>query len=89
MSAEKLSAVLKALPKGCYAHPLAAFINGELSITRRKTIKVPVEIPVSPLESPFKDVRAVMSPLNNKLVPMLIFIDPNEFSSSQSTVAEG
>ncbi|TXH48098.1 MAG: hypothetical protein E6Q97_25530 [Desulfurellales bacterium] len=42
-----------------------------------------------PLESPFRDVRAVMSPLDNKLVPMLIFIDPDEFSSSQSTVAEG
>lgn len=67
---------VKRLPDGFYVHPLSSFINGVVSTTKRGTIKVPIELGIEQLGSPYVDLRAVMNPENNKLVPLLLFVDP-------------
>lgn len=74
---DKLTKALSRRPMGFYIHPLAKFINGIVSSTRNKTIKFPIEIDREQLGSPFDDIRAVTNPQNNKLVPLLLIVEPD------------
>jgi hypothetical protein len=73
---EALINAIRALPDGFYVHPLSSFINGNVSTTKRGTVRVPIEIGIEQLGSPYADLRAVLNPENNKLIPLLLFIDP-------------
>lgn len=75
----RLAAAFKTLPKGLYPWPLRRFVNGKVSLTRRGTVKVPMEFEIAPLGSPYDDIRAVLDPEDNKLVPVLVFVDLDEF----------
>jgi hypothetical protein len=75
---KKLHDLLAAMPKGLYAHPIGNFINGTISTTKRGTVKIPLEIAIAQLGSPFDDLRAVLSPSDNKLIPLLLFVDAEE-----------
>lgn len=71
----KLAAKLNEEQK-VYLHDLNHFINGVVSVTKRKTVKLTIEIPIDQLGG-IDDVRCVMAPHShrNKMVPMLCFID--------------
>lgn len=83
MSKETVMEVIEALPPGCYVHNLTNFINGSIATTKRKTVKLSIEIGIDQLGSPFDDLRAVASPLENKLVPLLLFVEPEVFLKSK------
>ena len=68
---------LRKLPKGMHAHSLSSFVNGSASVTKRGTVKLSIEIGIEQLESPYTDVRAVLSPEDNVLVPVLVFVEPS------------
>lgn len=75
--AERLHKIAKAIPAGFYMHPIAKFINGTISTTKKGTVKFPVEIGIEQLGSPFTDLRAVASPNSNDLIPFIVFVDPS------------
>lgn len=72
----QLEDAMKLLPKGFYPHLLKKFVNGSVNTTRKGTVKLTIEIPIEPLGSPFTDLRAVLDPQQNELVPLLIFVEP-------------
>ena len=73
---EALTKAIRALPDGFYVHPLSNFINGNVSTTKRGTVKVPIELGIEQLGSPYTDLRAVLNPEGNQLIPLLLFVDP-------------
>lgn len=73
---EALIEAIRALPDGFYAHPLSSFINGNVSTTKRGTVKIPIELGIEQLGSPYTDLRAVLNPEGNKLIPLMLFVDP-------------
>lgn len=81
MSKERLIKAMERLPKGFHAHSIRRFVNGNVRTTNKGTVNVPIEIPIGPLGSPFDDLRAVLSPEDNKLIPVLVFIDLDEVES--------
>ncbi|MFY3647759.1 hypothetical protein ACOTET_26695 [Achromobacter xylosoxidans] len=74
---EALIKAIRSLPDGFYVHPISSFVNGTVRTTKQKTIVVPVEISIEQLGSPYEDLRAVLNPENNKLIPLLLFVDPD------------
>lgn len=87
MSEQFLKAI-KRLPVGFYAHPLRDFINGKASVTRRGTVKATIEIPIDQLGSPYDDLRAVLHPEDNKLIPVLLFVEPDVAALAQQQSAQ-
>ncbi|MFC4275525.1 hypothetical protein [Achromobacter aloeverae] len=79
---------VKRLPVGFHPHLLVNFINGNVSTTRKGTVKLTIEIPIEPLGSPFTDLRAVTDPQENKLVPLLIFVEPDVVLGAQRVAAQ-
>lgn len=77
MSAEKVMDAVKRLPAGFHVHSLHNFVNGQVSTTKRGTVKLTIEIGIAQLGSPFDDLRAVMAPSRNQLVPLLLFVEPD------------
>jgi len=67
--------IIPKMPAGCYAHPLANFLVGTTTINKAGVIKATLAVEASSLESPYNDVRALLSPEQNGLVPVLVFID--------------
>lgn len=72
----KFLKAIKRLPKGFYPHMLHKFVNGKVSLTRKNSVKLIIEIPLKDLGSPFNDLHAVLSPAANDLVPVLVFVEP-------------
>lgn len=64
------------LPDGFYPHRLTSFINGEVALTKKKTIKLTIEINLDAMGSPYNDIRAITRPDDNQLVPLLVFVEP-------------
>lgn len=88
---EALIKAIRSLPDGFYVHPISSFVNGNVRTTKHKTVVVPVEIRIEQLGSPYEDLRAVLNPENNKLIPMLLFVDPDIAGSirQENNHAEG
>ena len=81
MSLESVVEILDNLPKGCYPHQLINFVNGNVTLTRNKKVKLTIEIDIESLGSPHDDVHAVLSPFDNKLVPVLMFVEPAVYAA--------
>lgn len=80
---EQFLKALNRLPDGFFAHPLRDFINGDVRVTRRGTVRATIEIPIDQLGSPYGDLRAVLNPEDNKLVPVLVFVEPEVAAQQQ------
>jgi len=87
MSKEELfiaADAVMAIP-GVYLHSLSKFTDGTVSINKKGIIKTPIALDLASLESPIDDIRAAHAPhcYENKLVPMLCFIEPEIFMASR------
>lgn len=87
MSKEDLFAAADAVMDipGVYLHSLSKFTDGTVSINKKGIIKTPIALDIAALESPCDDIRAAHAPhcYENKLVPMLCFIEPEVFIASR------
>lgn len=84
MSQETVFQILKNLPEGCHVHRLDRFINGRVSLTKFKTVKMTIEIGIAELGSPHDDIHAVLSPFDNKLIPVLMFVEPSVYLANKA-----
>lgn len=78
MSKDKKS-LAEVLPEGVYAHHLVRFVNGQLSLTKKGTIKIPIELGLEQIGATIQDVRAITQPLSNELVPLLVFVEKDMY----------
>jgi len=81
MPNNNLDFVLDQLPgsdAGFFWKGLHEIANGDVSVTKKKTIRIPIEISLEELGPKHFDVRAVLPPYisENKIVPLIVFIDP-------------
>jgi hypothetical protein len=90
MSREQFEQVLKLVPsddRGVYWFGLQRFTNGKVVTTRKGTVKVPLELNLADLtDRPNADLRDVFMPTaadNTKLVPLIVFVDPEKFLATQ------
>lgn len=68
--------------QGLYFHPFDTYMNGEQSFNAKtKVASIQMKVPIDELGSNVDDMRALMRPhsIHNKLVPMIVFIDPEMF----------
>ncbi len=84
----KLQQALALLPDGFYVHNLTKFVNGTVKTTRKGAAHVPIEIGIEQLGSPFSDFRAVLNPADNKLVPLLLIIEPEVVFATHKTALQ-
>ena len=96
MSKEQFLQAVDLLPgpdRGFYMHSLHRFVNGKVTTTRKRTVKMTLELSLDELGARENaDLRDVFLPgaAENKLVPMIVFIDPEQFmSQAAATTAEG
>jgi len=70
---------------GVYLHSLTKFTNGNIRINKKGIITTPIALDIAALESPCDDIRAAHAPhcYENKIVPMLCFIEPDVFKSGR------
>lgn len=66
---------LKRMPKYAYAQLLANYVNGTVQMTRKGTAKIPLELDIEQFGGPCGDIRDVISPTQNDLVPLILFVD--------------
>lgn len=87
MSREQLLKAVKELGSmpGIYLNTIDQLVNGTVKINKQGIVTVPISIDVKQLGSQVDDIRAVLKPnsLENKLVPFVLFIDPELFLSEK------
>lgn len=81
---DTFSEILSKLPPGCYPHAIAKFVDGTVRTTRDGCVVVPIKIGIEALGSPFNDLRAVLEPSGNALIPILVFVDPKAFEDAKA-----
>lgn len=88
MSKETLRAPLDEILSipGVYVHSMHKFTNGKVSIDRKGVIKLPICLNAEELGGFVNDdIRVALPPhvWDNKLVPMLCFIDPDTYHAAR------
>lgn len=81
---DTFSEILSKLPPGCYPHAIAKFVDGTIRTTRDGCVVVPIKIGIEALGSPFNDLRAVLEPGGNDLIPVLVFIEPKAYEAARA-----
>lgn len=82
MEVEDLVNFLKDLPEGIHVHNLFNFINGNVTLTKKGTVKFQLELGLDQIEASVRDIRAITQPLTNGLVPMLMFVDSKKVTEN-------
>lgn len=76
---DKIKKLSESLPAGCYLHSLQKFATGYNSPQAGKnkgTVSVTLRLGLEQIGASTQDLRALSEPYGNKLVPMLLFVEP-------------
>lgn len=78
MTIESVNTIVRDLPENVHVHPLTRFANGDVKlIGKGARVRITLEFSIEQLGSPFSDIRALLNPWDNKMVPLIMFVEPN------------